>query len=131
MEPDLRTDKPNPYGVTIADSDRVNASLAVRGDALPLINLIMDIVRNNFAVNNLQLIQQMNRLNEKILRLEEQVSHHVIDHHLHALNRHVQGESHPKMEVKPSVLDGTPFSEGENDDAWASQDDKHKDDIKF
>ena len=112
----------NPYGVTQADSNEVNTWLAMHGDALPLINLIIRMTESRTGT-----LPVIYHLSGRIESLEREVSR------LAALS-HSQPVVHalppPTLPRSRSVLEGEEPPEGVNNDEWASQE-EHKDDIKF
>jgi len=131
----IQSDKiKNPYGVTQADSNHVNAAWAVGGDVLPLINLIVGMIdtRNKPAFEHLGesqrvLLERVEALEMQVDHLTRQVSYLTSISHIHTT---VNALPPPTLPSSRSVLEGEEPPEGENNDSWASQE-EHKDDIKF
>ena len=65
---------PNPYSVTEQESNSVNAAISVRGDALPLINLIMGKIKIEFNAQGALHYERARQLLEKIETLEKEVA---------------------------------------------------------
>ena len=89
------------------------------GKALPLINVILGISKFNHD----KVLGHIDNLQKRVEQLER-------DSHRHEAVHAVQQQK-PSMPMRKSYLDGTPQSEGENDDPWASQDEENHKDIKF
>tara|TARA_B100000945_G_C19824218_1_gene341984 strand:- start:9 stop:404 length:396 start_codon:yes stop_codon:yes gene_type:complete len=126
----LRTDKPNPYDVTIKESGAINAALNVGGDALPLINLILDRVSEKYLEHNQRLLTVQTLLQHRIEHLERQVAYLTSVAHTHAAVHAVSQHSLPQ---RRSVLDGVEPDEVPNsgwDGSQSQEEDAHKD-IKF
>jgi hypothetical protein len=70
--------------VTEEESGRVNAAISVRGDALPLINLIMGKIKIEFNAQGVLHYDRAMHLVERIQKLENEVAEltkvaHVVD----------------------------------------------------
>ena len=67
-------DVDNPYSVTEEESNHVNAAISVRGDALPLINLIMGKIKIEFDAQGALHYQRARHLLKAIETLEKEVA---------------------------------------------------------
>lgn len=125
----LRTDKRNPYEITQKESDAINAALIVSGDALPLINLILDKVTARHLEHDERLLTVQTLLQARIEHLENQVKYLWSIKHTHAAVHAVQ---RPSLPQRRSVLDGVEPDEVPNSgwDGSQSQEEDSKD-IKF
>jgi len=101
------------------------------GKATPLINLILGITKHNYDHLGRVIIS----LQKRVEQLESTFRHVGVGHAVQPPPPPPGGEKDGKLKLEPrkSWLDGTPVSEGENDDPWAGEsqeEDNHKD-IKF
>ena len=121
----------NPYSVTEKDSNWVNSWLNMHGDVLPLINLTIRMTESRMGVNPV-IKSMMNPVIEHLIgrieSLEREVSRLAALSHSHPV---VHALPPPTLPGSRSVLEGEEPPEGENNDSWQSQEEHHKEDIKF